>query len=59
MGAGGGCLLAWGGLKALVAALPKSTFPDEADIHLNLRVLAATARPRDIDGADLRPGAGN
>ncbi len=43
MGAAAGCLFAWGGLKALVAALPRSTFPDEADIHLNLRVLAATA----------------
>jgi putative ABC transport system permease protein len=42
MGAATGCLFAWGGLKILVAALPRFTFPDEADIHLNLRVLAAT-----------------
>ena len=41
-GAAFGCALAWGGLKALVAALPKSTFPDEALISLNGRVLAMT-----------------
>lgn len=41
-GAAVGCLFAWGGLKALVAALPSFTFPDEAVISLNLRVLAAT-----------------
>ena len=38
-----GCFFAFGGLKALIAALPRFTFPDEADIHLNVRVLAATA----------------
>jgi putative ABC transport system permease protein len=37
-----GCLFAWGGLKALMAALPSFTFPDEAVISLNVRVLAAT-----------------
>ncbi len=42
MGTATGCLFAWAGLKALVAALPKFTFPDEADISLNMRVLAAT-----------------
>jgi len=42
MGAAAGCLFAWGGLKVLVAALPKFTFPDEAAITLNGRVLAAT-----------------
>ena len=42
VGAGVGCLFAWGGLKALTAALPKFTFPDEAVISLNVRVLAAT-----------------
>ncbi len=42
MGAAVGCLFAWGGLKALIAALPKFTFPDEALITLNGRVLAAT-----------------
>ncbi|HTU45017.1 MAG TPA: ABC transporter permease [Bryobacteraceae bacterium] len=41
-GAAVGCLFAWGGLKALVAALPTFTFPDEAVISLNPRVLAAT-----------------
>ncbi len=41
-GAAVGCLFAWGGLKALVAALPGFTFPDEALIALNGRVLAAT-----------------
>lgn len=41
-GAGLGCLFAWGGLKALTAALPKYTFPDEAVISLNIRVLIAT-----------------
>jgi predicted permease len=42
IGAGLGCFFAWGGLKALTAALPKFTFPDEAVITLNLRVLVAT-----------------
>ncbi len=42
MGAAVGCLFAWGGLQALVAALPKFTFPDEAAISLNGRVLGAT-----------------
>ena len=42
IGAGFGCFFAWGGLKALTAALPKFTFPDEAVITLNLRVLGAT-----------------
>lgn len=42
MGAAAGCLLAWAGLKTLVAALPKFTFPDEAAITLNGRVLGAT-----------------
>ncbi|HZS55271.1 MAG TPA: ABC transporter permease [Bryobacteraceae bacterium] len=42
VGAGFGCLFAWGGLKALTAALPKFTFPDEALITLNVRVLIAT-----------------
>jgi putative ABC transport system permease protein len=41
-GASAGCLFAWGGLKALIAALPGFTFPDEAVISLNARVLAAT-----------------
>ncbi|HEX3682534.1 MAG TPA: ABC transporter permease [Bryobacteraceae bacterium] len=41
-GAAVGCLLAWGGLAALKAALPVFTFPDEAVISLNARVLAAT-----------------
>jgi putative ABC transport system permease protein len=42
LGAAAGCVLAWGGLKVLIAALPKFTFPDEALIQLNIRVLAAT-----------------
>lgn len=42
LGAAFGCLFAWGGLKALTAALPQHTFPDEALITLNLRVLAGT-----------------
>ncbi len=42
LGAAVGCLFAWGGLRALVAALPRFTFPDEAAISLNGRVLAAT-----------------
>ncbi|MBV9613026.1 MAG: ABC transporter permease, partial [Acidobacteriaceae bacterium] len=41
-GAGTGCVFAWGGLKVLIAALPQYTFPDEAAITLNGRVLAAT-----------------
>ncbi len=42
MGAAAGCCLAWGGLKLLVSAIPKYTFPDEANITLNGRALAAT-----------------
>jgi predicted permease len=42
LGAATGCLFAWGGLKALIAVLPPDTFPDEAVIGLNGRVLAAT-----------------
>lgn len=38
-----GCLFAFGGLQVLVAVMPKFTFPDEAAIGLNARVLAATA----------------
>ncbi|MBV8572522.1 MAG: ABC transporter permease [Acidobacteriaceae bacterium] len=41
-GAAFGCLFAVLGLKALIAALPPFTFPDEAAISLNPRVLAAT-----------------
>ncbi|MBV9302803.1 MAG: ABC transporter permease [Acidobacteriaceae bacterium] len=41
-GAALGCAFAAAGLKALMAALPKFTFPDEADVRLNLPVLAAT-----------------
>jgi putative ABC transport system permease protein len=40
LGAAFGCLVAWLGLKGLMAMLPPSTFPDEANITLNLRVLA-------------------
>lgn len=42
IGAAFGCIFAALGLKALIAALPAFTFPDEAVISLNLRVLAAT-----------------
>ena len=41
-GAALGCAFAAAGLKLLMAALPKYTFPDEADVRLNLPVLAAT-----------------
>jgi putative ABC transport system permease protein len=37
-----GCAFAWGGLKALVAAIPPQTIPDEAVIRLNLPVLLLT-----------------
>ena len=37
-----GCALSWWGLKALVAAIPPKTIPDEAVIRLNLPVLLAT-----------------
>lgn len=40
--AAAGCGFAWAGLKVLVAALPQDTFPDEAVIALNWRVLGAT-----------------
>ncbi len=42
LSAGVGCVFAWGGLKAVVMALPAFTFPDEAVIALNPRVLEAT-----------------
>jgi len=41
-GAAVGCFFAWGELKGLIALLPKFTFPDEADIHINSIVLLAT-----------------
>ncbi len=41
-GTAAGCGVAWIGLKILVAILPQDTFPDEAVIGLNMRVLAAT-----------------
>lgn len=42
IGAAAGCVFAALGLKALIAALPAFTFPDEAAITLNVRVLVAT-----------------
>ena len=41
-GATAGTLLAWGGLKFLVALMPQNTIPAEAVIRLNLPVLAFT-----------------
>jgi predicted permease len=41
-GAALGCVLAWAELRALVAVLPKYTFPDEASITLNGPVLLFT-----------------
>ena len=41
-GALAGCACAWLELKGLIALLPQFTFPDEADISLNIPVLAAT-----------------
>jgi putative ABC transport system permease protein len=41
-GASAGCLFAWAGLQGLISLIPKFTFPDEADISLNLPVLLAT-----------------
>src|SRR5579875_1269420 len=41
-GAAFGCVFAAAGLKALIAVLPQFTFPDEAAITLNVRVLVAT-----------------
>jgi len=38
-GALAGCLVAYGGIKALVAAIPENTIPDEAVIGLNVPVL--------------------
>jgi len=38
-GALAGCLVAYGGLKALIAAIPPNTIPDEAVIGLNVPVL--------------------
>ena len=38
-GAAAGCLVAYGGIKALVAAIPGNTIPDEAIIGLNVPVL--------------------
>jgi putative ABC transport system permease protein len=42
MGAALGCAFAWGGLKLLLVVLPRDTFPEEAVIALNVRVLAGT-----------------
>ena len=42
VGAAVGCLFAWVGLQGILALLPIFTFPDEADINLNIPVLAAT-----------------
>ncbi len=42
LGAASGCLFAWGALRALIAVLPQDTFPEEAVIGLNTRVLLAT-----------------
>jgi putative ABC transport system permease protein len=41
-GAGLGILLAWGGLKSLVAAMPQNLIPAESVIELNAPVLAFT-----------------
>jgi predicted permease len=41
-GAAVGTLLAWGGLKSLVALMPQDIIPAEAQIRLNLPVLAFT-----------------
>jgi putative ABC transport system permease protein len=41
-GAAVGTLLAWGGLKSLVALMPQDIIPAEAQIRLNLAVLAFT-----------------
>jgi predicted permease len=41
-GAALGTFLAWGGLKALVAALPSRVIPSESVIELNVPVLAVT-----------------
>jgi putative ABC transport system permease protein len=38
-GAVAGCVVAYGGIKALVAAIPQNTIPDEAVIGLNVPVL--------------------
>jgi putative ABC transport system permease protein len=38
-GAALGCIVAWAELRALVAVLPRGTFPEEASISLNGRVL--------------------
>jgi len=42
LSAAAGCAFAFACLRALVALLPAFTFPDEADISLNGRVLVAT-----------------
>lgn len=42
LGAGVGCAFAYGGLQVLTAVLPRDTFPDEAVIGLNVRVLVGT-----------------
>jgi len=41
-GAGVGTLLAWGGLKSLVALMPQNIIPAEAVIRMNMPVLAFT-----------------
>lgn len=58
LSAAAGCAFAYACLKGLVALLPAFTFPDEADISLNLRVLAATRRRFRADGPYFRARAG-
>jgi ABC-type antimicrobial peptide transport system permease subunit len=41
-GAAGGCLLSYGGIKALVTMIPEGTIPSEAVISLNVPVLLAS-----------------
>ncbi len=38
-GAAGGCFLAWGGIRGLIAIVPPQIIPAEAYIHMNVSVL--------------------
>ncbi len=57
-GAALGTLIAWGGLKSLVAAIPQNIIPAEAVIRLNTPVLLFTLCVAVTDGARFWAGAG-
>ena len=57
-GAGLGVLIAWGGLKFIVATMPSDSIPAESVIGLNAQVLAFTLVLAVLTPTDFRAGAG-